>query len=129
MGGNLTGNGRFVYQIYYDLKSRESLDPGFIPLDNLSNPRPDWYEFWPIRNFLKHNALQENAWYGFLSPKFGQKSGFDSEAVLGLLEQHHESGDVALFSIRPDQLAYFLNPFEQGDVWYPGIQEASQDFL
>lgn len=28
-----------------------------------------------------------------------------------------------------DQLAYFLNPFEQGEVWHPGLIDASQNFL
>lgn len=34
----------FVYQIYYDDISRQQLDPGFIPLDNMTNSRPDWYD-------------------------------------------------------------------------------------
>jgi hypothetical protein len=36
---------------------------------------------------------------------------------------------VALFSPGWDQLAYFLNPFEQGDVWHPGLMAASQEFV
>ena len=119
----------FVYQIFYDQVSRESLDPGFIPLDNSLNERPDWYEFWPIRNYLKNNELLENAWYGFLSPKFVQKSGFTSAAVLNALEKYDAYADVALFSVGWDQIAYFLNPFEQGEVWHPGLLKSSQLFF
>jgi hypothetical protein len=36
---------------------------------------------------------------------------------------------VALFSPSWDQLAYFLNPFEQGEVWHPGLMAASQAFI
>jgi hypothetical protein len=36
---------------------------------------------------------------------------------------------VALFSSEWDQISYFLNPFEQGEVWHPGITEVCQDFI
>jgi hypothetical protein len=39
-----------VFQIFYDDRSRRSLDGGFIPLDNTRNERPDWFEFWVIRD-------------------------------------------------------------------------------
>ena len=59
-----------TYQILNHYTSRQELDPGFEVLDNSSNERPDWYEYWPIRKFLQNEALDENAFYGFLSPKF-----------------------------------------------------------
>ena len=123
------GSKIFVYQIFYDQASRESLDPGFIPLDNMANERPDWYEFWPIRNFLRKNTLQDGAWYGFLSPRFTQKSGFAASVVTGALEKYDAYADVALFSVGWDQLAYFLNPFEQGEIWHPGLLALSQSFF
>ena len=116
----------FVYQIFYDEESKRNLNFGFIPLDNTDNERPDWYEFWVIRNFLKNNELQENAWYGFLSPKFVEKIGLQPLTVLYWLEMHDACNDVALFSPGWDQLAYFLNPFEQGEMWHPGLTELSQ---
>lgn len=41
-----------IHQIFYSDDTRRTLDPGFIPLDNLANERPDWREYWPIRKFL-----------------------------------------------------------------------------
>ena len=119
----------FVYQIYYDEASRQNLDPGFIPLDNTANERPDWFEFWVIRNFLKNHALEEQAWYGFLSPRFQAKTGIKSEAVSKMLERFGGLFDVALFSPHWDQLAYFLNQFEQGEVWHPGLLNLAQSFF
>lgn len=119
----------FVYQIFYDQISKQSLDSGFIPLDNTSNERPDWFEFWVIRNFLKNHVLEKDAWYGFLSPKFREKTGFRSQVVLDMLEEFDAYADVALFSPAWDQLAYFLNPFEQGEVWHPGLLDLSQYFF
>ena len=41
-----------IHQIYYSEQTRAELDPGFLPLDNSANERPDWREYWPIRRFL-----------------------------------------------------------------------------
>ena len=120
---------KYIYQIFYNEETRKKLLPGFIPLDNSENSRPDWFEFWVILNFLRNNQLQEDAWYGFLSPKFHEKTGFTSEFVLWALENHGKNSNVALFSPGWDQLSYFLNPFEQGEVWHPGLLKLSQDFV
>ena len=118
-----------VHQIYYDESSRRTLDPGFIPLDNTSNERPDWFEFWVIRRFLTDTPLREDAWYGFLSPKFHAKTGLDSNQVFDFLQRFSAQADVALFSYAWDQIAYFLNPFEQGEFWHPGLLDLSQRYF
>ncbi len=118
-----------VHQVFYDRQTRLELDEGFIPLDNTRNERPDWYEFWVIRNYLKEHELAQDSWYGFLSPRFGLKTGLRSAAVLNALRAHDSRADVALFSADWDQLAYFLNPFEQGERWHPGLMALSQRFL
>ena len=123
------GAKKFVYQIFYDRESLRMLDPGFIPLDNTPNERPDWFEFWVIRKFLTENRLEEGAWYGFLSPKFKQKSGFSSDFVLSVLDRVDMHADVALFSPGPNVLAYFKNLFEQGEFRHPGLLKASRQFL
>jgi hypothetical protein len=124
------GQGKFfVYQIFYDQESRLALDPGFIPLDNTSNERPDWFEFWVIRKFLRENPLRDDAWYGFLSPRFQHTTRFPSSFVLDALQSIHQHADVALFSHSWDQLTYFLNMFEQGDAWHPGLSRLAQSFL
>jgi len=119
----------FVHQIFYDEQSKLALDSGFIPLDNTANERPDWFEFWVIRDFLRKHSLIDDGWYGFLSPKFRQKTGIPSQSVMNLLATVAEQAEVALFSPAWDQLAYFQNPFEQGEVWHPGLTEASQQFF
>lgn len=118
-----------IYQIFYDEPSKALLDPNFIPLDNSRNSRPDWYEFWPILNWLSNNRLNDECWYGFLSPKFTQKSKFTSREVKETLRLYGHTSEVALFSDSWDQLAYFLNPFEQGEVWHPGLLNLTQSFL
>ena len=120
-----------VYQIFYDEQSLERLDPGFIPLDNRGSQKPDWYEMWPIREFLTREAVSLNPdhWYGFLSPKFGQKTGLTSENLHGFLNNLDPSIDALLVTTGWDQMAFFLNPFEQGEFWHPGLIDETTRFL
>lgn len=117
-----------IFQIYYDDASRAALDPGFIPLDNSRPERPDWFEFWPIRKFLKEARLNEDSWYGFLSPKFVGKTGFTSAYIKDALTQFDQQSEVALFSSTWDFIAYYRNAFEQGEVWHEGITQVAQHF-
>src|ERR1700682_4374243 len=66
-----------IFQILNHYTAPQDLDPGFAVLDNSANERPDWYEYWPIRKFLLNEALDEDAFYGFLSPKLKSKTSFD----------------------------------------------------
>ena len=121
--------GNHLYQIFYDEETRAKLDPGFIPLDNSKSERPDWFEFWPIRNYLKTHPLDEHSWYGFFSPRFEFKTGFTAEFVKYAIQQHNEKGEVALFTSTWDFIAYFKNVFEQGEAWHDGITNVSQSFF
>lgn len=118
-----------VFQIFYSRETRKQLDAGFIPLDNRKNERPDWFEFWVIRNYLLQNKLEEDRWYGFLSPNFLKKTGVRSTDVHDLLNKVDDLCDVVLVSYGWDQISYFLNCFEQGEYWHPGLIDASEKFF
>jgi hypothetical protein len=102
-----------IYQIFYSAESRARLDPGFIPLDNLANERPDWREYWPIRRFLLGGALEPDIFYGFLSAKFGAKTGLDAASVHGIIDRHGADADVVAISPFFNHSALFLNVIEQ----------------
>jgi hypothetical protein len=103
-----------IHQIFYSSGTREALDRGFAGLDNMKNDRPDWREYWPIRNYLLNTPLTGDAYYGFFSPKFGSKTNLGSTAVYDFIHEHAGSRDVFLFSPFFDQIAYPANIFEQG---------------
>jgi hypothetical protein len=117
-------SGLHIYQIYYSQESRRSLDPGFIPLDNLANERPDWREYWPIRRFLLDTRLVETDYYGFFSPKFRAKTHLDAAAVHGFVRGHAPPADVLLFSPFFDQSAFYLNCLENCKVAHASLNEA-----
>ncbi len=110
-----------VYQILNHYTPRQDLDPGFEVLDNSSNERPDWYEYWPIRKFLLNEPLNENAYYGFLSPKFRHKTNLSAAMLREFIARGDPAADVFLFSPSIHNSAYFLNVFEHGDSEHPGL--------
>lgn len=118
---------REIYQIFYDDCSREKVHPNFIPLDNTHGPS-DWYEFYPMLNTLRATKLEEDVWYGFLSPNFFEKSGINYLEFDALLERH-ANFDVGLFSSVWPDLALYLNTWEQGDLHHPGLKKYFDDFI
>jgi hypothetical protein len=118
-----------TYQILNHYTSRQELDPGFDVLDNSSNERPDWYEYWPIRRFLLNEPLDENAFYGFLSPKFKLKTNLSAAEVRDFLEESDAATDVVLFSPSIHNSAFYLNVFEHGNAEHPGLLQVANDFF
>ena len=123
MGGEVR-----AFQIHYDAATRAGLDPDFEPLDNAGAERPDWYEYWPMRRFLRATRLDEASWYGIFSPRFHGKTQLTGAQVR---EFAASAGDaqVITFSPHPCHSACFLNVFEQAEHFYPGTLEAADCFL
>jgi hypothetical protein len=118
-----------TYQILNHYTSRQDLDPGFEVLDNSTNERPDWYEYWPIRKFLLNESLDENAFYGFLSPKFKLKTNLGALDVVDFIRGSDAATDVVLFSPSIHNSAFYLNVFEHGDAEHPGLLRIAQEFF
>jgi hypothetical protein len=116
-----------VYQIYYSLETKDQNDKGFIQLENLTNERPDWREYWPIRNFLLNTELDEDTRYGFLSPKFGVKTKLTSRIVADFVK--NDESDIVFFSPFFDQTAFHFNVFEQLEAAHVGGLAVAQDCL
>jgi hypothetical protein len=118
-----------VHQILNYYTSREALDPGFLVLDNSSNERPDWYEYWPIRKFLREQPLDEDAFYGFLSPKFRLKTNLGAAQVREFIERAPADIDVCLFSPSIHNSAYYWNVFQHGESEHPGLADIAARFF
>ncbi len=118
-----------LHLIAYNQASRAAIGPGWLVLDNMANPRPDWFEYGPIRDHLLNQPLDEQAFYGFFSPKFSAKTGLSHEQVQAFVREHEHEADVLLFSPQPDMGAFFLNVFEQGETFDAGLIDAYGAFL
>jgi len=102
-----------IYQIFYSEETEKKLDPEFIPLDNSSNERPDWREYWPIRKFLLSNEMKEDVMYGFLSPKFKIKTNINGDDIISFHESISSNIELINFSPYFDQASFYQNIFEQ----------------
>ena len=118
-----------LHQIAYSPDSLAAVEPGFAVLDNLANARPDWYEYAPVRQYLLTQPLIETAFYGFFSTKFSAKTGHTRATVDALVARHGHDADVLLLSAHPNQIAFFLNVFEQGEFFHPGLMAVTQQWL
>jgi len=118
-----------IHQIFYDEASRARLDPGFIAFDNLANERADWREFWPIRRYLQSANLVEEDFYGFLSPKFHDKTNLKSADVQRFINSCDARTEVVLFSPSIHASAYYLNVFLHGEAEHPGLLGISERLL
>lgn len=116
-----------IRQIFYDADTYACIRPGLIPLDN-SDGISGWYEFWPILKYLRENNLDDDTWYGFVSPKFPEKARVSLEEVFELLRSNPKA-EVALISYRWKALATYLNPWLAGEVNHPGLLRCSEEFL
>ena len=126
----LPGNRHAIlYQIAWSDDVLRQIEPGYAILDNRFDDRHDWREYWPIRKFLLGQTLDEQTYYGFFSPKFITKVGLSHSAVLQFIAAAPEDIDVFTFSPQADMGSFFLNVFEQNELFDPGFIAASEAFL
>jgi SAM-dependent methyltransferase len=115
-----------LFTIAYRPEHVAKLEPGFEYLDNLSNERPDWREYWPIRRFLLSQSLDENTWYGFFSPRLREKTGQSAASLRALVNAAPAGTDVVAASPQPDIGALFPNVFVGGELFDPGYLDTFQ---
>jgi hypothetical protein len=119
-----------LYQIRSYYTKREDLDPDCLVIDNSSNERPDWYEYWPIRKFLLNEALKEESFYGFLSPSFKRKTNLTAAAVRDFVNRENcTTADIVLFSPSLHLTAYYWNVFQYGESCHPGLVNLATQFF
>jgi hypothetical protein len=75
---------------------------------------------------LLNAALDEDAFYGFLSPKFKLKSSLSSDAVREFIAAADSGSEVVLLSPSIHNSAYYLNVFEHGDAEHPGLKNVAK---
>lgn len=123
-----------IHQIAYSRETLAGIGQGFLPLDNLANPRPDWREYHVIRQYLLgqgflNNGIASDKLLGFFSPRFTEKTGLTHAQVQAFIQAAPDETEVFTFSPQPDMGAFFLNVFEQNELYDPGFIAASQQFL
>lgn len=123
-------NKTLIYQIFYNEETRKIVQSDFLPLDNSKSVHPEWFEFWVILNFLRKSTLNDGTLYGFLSPKFTDKTGLTSKDLFEFINNSEDDTEVFLISPHGwDQICFFQNSWEQGELWHPGLMSNAQTVL
>ena len=118
-----------LFEIAYSIETLNNIGKGFLVLDNLRNERPDWFEYWPIRNFLLKETLDEDAFYGFFSPRHREKLGLSANQIMEFVLHQSRETDVVIFSPQPDMGAFFINTFEQADCFDADMMATYENVL
>jgi hypothetical protein len=118
-----------LFHIAYSQKTLEDVELGYHVLNNLDSGHNDWREYWPIRMFLLQHELKEDAFYGFFSPRFREKTGLSYEQVTSYVNAAEPDVELVSFSPQADMGAFFLNVFEQEELFQPGFTTACQAFF
>jgi 2-polyprenyl-3-methyl-5-hydroxy-6-metoxy-1,4-benzoquinol methylase len=118
-----------LFHIGYSPETIQSMPNGFKLLDNANNPRPDWFEYWPIRDFLLKTKLKKNQYYGFFSPKFGFKTGHDYDSLSHQISTIDKSTDVVFVCPQPEVGSLFLNLYHGSDFTDSGALETCQSIF
>lgn len=117
-----------VFQICYSDETLNAVPAGFSILNNIDSPRPDWREFWPVRQYLLSHALEDDVFYGFFSPDFCYKTQLDINSIESEVDTYGESSDVLIFSPYWDLSAFFKNPFLRAEFFHKGLIETLKIF-
>jgi len=112
-----------IFQVCYTPELCHQVESGYGVMGDTRNPRPEWYEYWHIRQFLNETSLEDEAFYGFFSPKFKEKTNLSPSQVFGFIASHADA-DVITFSPYLDNSAFHLNHIEQGRFAHPGLSQA-----
>lgn len=115
-----------LYTIAYLPEHLTQLEAGYGYLDNLHNTRADWREYWPMRQFLLTESLDENTYYGFFSPRFIEKTGLTYQQTVAFIQSAPDDTDVITFSPQVDIGAFFHNVFIGGNLADPGFLVTAQ---
>lgn len=118
-----------LYHIAYSPETLQQVPSGYGVLNNLDSERNDWREYWPIRRFLLEETLDDDSYYGFFSPRFQEKVGLTHAQVTGFVQSASPDADLVSFSPQPDMGAFFLNIFEQEELFEAGFIAASEAFF
>lgn len=118
-----------IFHIGYSPETIQNIPEGFKLLDNSNNPRPDWFEFWPIRKFLKENKLKKNQYYGFFSPKFGFKTGHDYASLDKELTLISDKTELVFICPQPEVGAMFKNLYHGSNFTDPGALATCQSIF
>lgn len=121
-------NGLTIHQIWYRDEQLPFLEPRMKAWDNRENARPEWCEYWIMRNAWMDEAKHFDDLTGFFSWKYRQKLELEYGQIEGFIRAH-PGADCCIFSPAVFQVAFYRNVWHQAEVWHPGMTRVAQGML
>ena len=94
---------------------------------------PEWQHFVRVREFFQENtnsiSIDDDRLYGFLPHHFSNLMGMNCHQMLSEVERLPRDAKVAGITLPTDAHAFFLNVFEQVEVFDPGFTELCEQFF
>lgn len=116
-----------IYQIYYDINSKEHCYSGLLKYNNSSPVKPNEFEYGVMRDiYFNKSPFVNNYYLGVLSWKFQQKTNLHPSKIIPWL--HKTKADV--YTINPfPQMKTFENVWKQGEAFHPGMSLIVEDLF
>ena len=120
--------GLSVFQIWYRDEQKPFLDDRMKPWDNRENLRPEWCEYWIMRQAQQNMEKYFDELTGFFSWKYQEKLHLDYAQIEGFIRAYPQA-DCYIFSPAVFQAAFYRNVWNQAEAWHPGMTQIAQTLL
>jgi len=112
-----------IYNIAFDEISFAERDVVFENIGDLSNPKPDLYEYHHIIKFYDESrtSWNENEFYGFLSTNFYMKTGLEGNEILAKIGRNLNGKKIILLNPWWRLFQSSMNSWHQGEENHPGL--------
>ena len=114
-----------IWQIFYRPDQFSTLDPAFEPYEWLCNPHPEYTETLHLVNLYESGRYKECDYVGFVSNKFGLKTGLAGERFIQFIRDN-PGHDVYFVNPFPELGYFWLNVWTQGEFRHPGLTALTQ---
>lgn len=114
-----------TYKLFYscfDQSHFGEVDPLMTPFDNTSNKHPELREYHIFDRIINEGAANDVDLWGMFGPRWNIKLRFGTNEIDNAIK-NNPGKDVYLFNHARICNALFVNVWEQGEIYHPGIKQ------
>ena len=110
-----------LYQICFEKHQLDQVKSPMVPFDNIENLRPELREYHSFKRIIDENNASKL--YGVFGPRFQEKLRYDGQDIYDFIVANPDQKGVYIFNHARIQSVIFLNVWEQGEYFHPGIKK------
>ena len=109
-----------LFQICFEKNQILQVKSPMVPFDNISNERPELREYHSFKKIIDNQHATEL--YGVFGPRFEEKLRYSGKEIYDEIVSN-SGKEFYLFNHARIQSVVFLNVWEQGEYFHPGIKK------